>query len=62
MGVLPIVLKGFVLCVSTIWALQERRFSTVFNAVNSGVTSLVTALTSCFSSVHHQTRGIVIFV
>ncbi|KAL5727992.1 hypothetical protein ACHQM5_001124 [Ranunculus cassubicifolius] len=43
------------LCVSTLWALQERRFSCVFNIAMSNARSLVMSLASCFISIHNNT-------
>ncbi|KAJ8765765.1 hypothetical protein K2173_014887 [Erythroxylum novogranatense] len=50
---------GLFRCVSTLWGLQEHRFTLVFDAVSSGVVFVANALLFCFSSIrrprgHHE--------
>ncbi|GFY86634.1 hypothetical protein Acr_05g0002730 [Actinidia rufa] len=55
---LAAMVDGLDLCVMTLWNLQERRFDTILEAVNSAGRALTMALTFCFLSVHHRyTRG-----
>jgi hypothetical protein len=42
------IFKGLRLCVSTIWDLQEMRYSAVFDDVSSVATAVIMAAVSCF--------------
>lgn len=57
--VVTMVVDGLGLFVRTLWGLQERRFSTTFEAVRSAAVSLTMSLMVCFLSIqrHQQQRG-----
>ena len=42
------VAEGLCQCVSTLWRLQELRFSIIFDQATSFVINVVVSLTSCF--------------
>ncbi|KAL9464148.1 hypothetical protein AB3S75_001865 [Citrus x aurantiifolia] len=54
---LVMVVDGLSLFVSTVWSLQERRFSSTFEAVSSAAVSLTMALVVCFLSIQSHSRG-----
>ncbi|KAK9228439.1 hypothetical protein WN944_021389 [Citrus x changshan-huyou] len=54
---LVMVVDGLSLFVSTVWSLQERRFSSTFEAVSSAAVSLTMALVVCFLSTQSHSRG-----
>lgn len=41
------ILKGLRLCVSTLWDLQEMRFSAIFDDLSSVATAIIMAAVSC---------------
>ncbi|KAL5727993.1 hypothetical protein ACHQM5_001125 [Ranunculus cassubicifolius] len=51
-------MEVLILCVSTLWALQERRFSCVYNIVMSNARSLVMGLASCIIVIYNNTTRI----
>ncbi|KAE7999724.1 hypothetical protein FH972_004129 [Carpinus fangiana] len=55
--VVAMVVDGVGLFVRTLWGLQERRFSTTFEAVRSAAVSMTMALIFCFLSVERHQRG-----
>ncbi|KAK7853566.1 hypothetical protein CFP56_035532 [Quercus suber] len=59
--VVAMVVHGLGLFVRTLWGLQERRFSTTFEAVRSAAVSMTMSLMVCFLSIHRhrhqQQRG-----
>lgn len=55
--VLAMVVEGLVSFASTLWSLQERRFSTTFETVSSVAVSVTTALVLCFLSVQSHRRS-----
>lgn len=57
--VVAMVVDGLGLFVRTLWGLQERRFSTTFEAVSSAAVSMTMSLMLCFLSIHRhqQQRG-----
>lgn len=54
---LSMVVDGLCLCVTTLWDLQERRFSDIFDSVSSAARSVTMALMFCFLSVHRHRIG-----
>lgn len=53
------VMDGLGLCLSTFWALQEHRFSAIFEALSSAARSVIMGLVFCFLSVHtHRGRDL----
>lgn len=54
---LAMVVDALGLCVTTLWDLQERRFSTIFETVSSAARSVTMALVFCFLSVHRHRIG-----
>ncbi|XWS33496.1 hypothetical protein CRYUN_Cryun22dG0088100 [Craigia yunnanensis] len=50
------VVDGLGLLVRTLWDLQWRRFSAIFDAVSSAAVSMTMALVVCFLFIHGHAR------
>ncbi|KAG2704063.1 hypothetical protein I3843_06G157900 [Carya illinoinensis] len=48
MGMLLDIVGGLSICVSTLWDLQEMRFSAIFDDVSSVAMAVIMAAVSCF--------------
>nr|DAD41508.1 TPA_asm: hypothetical protein HUJ06_015831 [Nelumbo nucifera] len=47
MGILLEIFDGLAMFVSTLWALQERRFNAIFDSVSSAARSAVMTIVLC---------------
>nr|DAD21310.1 TPA_asm: hypothetical protein HUJ06_022773 [Nelumbo nucifera] len=54
MGILLEIFEGLALFVSTLWALQERRFNAIFDSVSSVARSAI--MTIAFCSIRRRRR------
>ncbi|PKI71383.1 hypothetical protein CRG98_008242 [Punica granatum] len=48
MAILPGIFNGLRLFITTLWDLQELRFSNIFDDVSSVVVTIIVAAVSCF--------------
>ncbi|KAK4563388.1 hypothetical protein RGQ29_005776 [Quercus rubra] len=54
MAILLQMFGGLRLCVSTLWDLQEMRFSAIFDDVSSVAMTIIMAAVSCFIATRNR--------
>ncbi|KAI8532650.1 hypothetical protein RHMOL_Rhmol11G0229900 [Rhododendron molle] len=54
MAILVMILDGLWLCVSTLWELQEMRFSAILDDVSSFTVTVIMAAVSCVMAIRRR--------